>query len=1040
MVDLNARFPAIGMVCITTGALIMAIWGGTNCEFLEINAQPGTFLLQVDGVEMEQDQAHVGVYCKNEIFDSNDDQLWQLSRVFFIISTIIGVIATALAWAFATYFPPTNKGWRLLSICSAFAAVFAVPVFLLFEAKPCTEFKFQQDCVFSTGSFIQIISVIAWTIGVAVTQCLDPPAWDEESWKIGDEIDINPTESIQGDEEQGQGEIYVAPRDFEIENTPNVEAKKYSESVWDSDPFAELAEESKLRDSPTQSPADAFLSGLKKTGDHTFHGQNMITVISSPEGGSEMVATYPAYQDESLRPRSPFKAKTPAESPPKVRPSPFKEVNAPPAAAKYPVPSTPPAEYATSKDLEEAIFANQSTNEDSSPFDSNPFDSSPFVSPPKKNKNRLSNLANKLKVDVRRPTFGRISTGRISTGRIPTTGYSQMLTDDMSRSSKGSFLNSPTIQINVDKSVRSEESSVRSIRVKTKAETDHENQLMADWNMLHTHTNETQETDNWSSLEGTANNEKQQLFDWNALHAATMSGARMGLQEGMSGAEDPYEMASYHSDPEPVVYSSDEEEDQIIHMSPSQHQHRGVPTSIDRDDSSTISSHSSASAARRNSRSRHAGRHRRRQRSSDLVSLASASLLSQTIDEETVADILEETGEEELLNTYAFARTISAPEPRSSGIDVRYSRRGRQPISHDATSVRTTNPTNAKNTSRAWKGPLDLGNAVAPDDQTAPRENATEKRQYVRTSQSGAVTVDLVASSTTRSPIRHTQSIHNRGSNSTQPPRTPSVSPMLARRFNSRSRTSGGNDSSSSSSSSSMSGRGRARALRIRRLQNQSLNTTNDQSDLETSYMPKKYGSPAKTKAYSFKEEKKEDDLPFDQTMSNVVTPDSKTNSLFLKQDSSFRDEMTDITTSVVSPDADRIKDSTFNEDHVIVAEENFNFVTNLVTHSPVVIKDSMFKEDDVSIVTPHHDIGDSDSDGDSRHFDYVKAGANQVIEKIAAAFSFSDDQRSHASISAASSDNSERYGSSLMDELDLHLIEVGRPDGVEYGNEEASL
>jgi hypothetical protein len=1011
MVDLNARFPAIGMVCITTGALVLAILGGTNCEFLEVNAQPGTFLLQVDGVELEQDQAYVGVYCKNDIFDNYDDQMWQLSQIFFIISAMIGVIATALAWALATYFLPTKKSWRMLSACSSFAALFGVPVFLLFEAKPCTEFNFQQDCAFSTGSFIQIISVIAWMLGVAVTQCLDPPAWGEEPWKIGDEIDVNPTESIQGDEEQGQGELYAAPRGLQNRNTPSDEAK-YSESVWDSDPFAELAEESKLRDSPTRSPGNVLLTGLKKTDDHNFHGQSRITVISSPEGGSEIVATYPAYQEESLRPRSPFKAKTPpAESPEKVRPSPFKEVSAPPAAAKNPVPSTPPAEYASSKNLEEAVLANQSTNEDWSPY----------VSPQKKNKKRLSNLANKLKVDVRRPTFGRISTGRISTGRIAT-GYSQMLTDDMSRSSKGSFLNSPPIQIDVDKSVKSEESSVRSIRVKTKAEKDHEKQLLADWNVLHAHISESQETDNRSSLQG-ANNEKQQLFDWNALHAATMSGARMGLQEGMSGAEDPYELASYHSDPEPVIYSSDEEDD-IINLSPSQH--RGVPTSIDRDDSSTISSHSSASAARKNSRSRHVGRHRRRQRS-DLVSLASASLLSQTIDEETVADILEETGEEELLNTYAFARTISAPEPRSSGIDVRFSRRGRQPISHDVASVRTTNPTNAGNTSHAWKGPLDLGNAVAPDDQTAPRENATEKRQYLRTSQSGAV--DLVASSTTRSLIRHTQSIHDRDSNSRHSPRTPSLS---ARRFNSRSRTSGGDDSSSSNSSSSMlSRRERIRALRIRRLQNQSLNTTNDQSDLDASYMPKKYDSPAKPNGHTFKEEKKEDDLPFDQTMSHVVTPDSKTNSFFLKQDSSEGDV--------------EIKDATFdeddlNEDHFNVAEEKMDIVTNVVTHSPVVIKDFTFKEDDVSIVTPHYNIEDSDSDGDSRHSDYVKAGANLVSEKILARFSFSDDQQSHASISAASTDNSEKYGSSLMDELDLQLIEVRRPNGVEYGNEEASL
>jgi hypothetical protein len=243
-----------------------------------------------------------------------------------------------------------------------------------------------------------------------------------------------------------------------------------------------------------------------------------------------------------------------------------------------------------------------------------------------------------------------------------------------------------------------------------------------------------------------------------------------------------------------------------------------------------------------------------------------------------------------------------------------------------------------------------------------------------------------------------------------------------------------------------LSRRERVRALRIRRLQNQSLNTTNDQSDLDASYMPKKYDSPAKPNGYTFKEEKKEDDLPFDQTISHVVTPDSKTNSFFLKQDSSEGDV--------------EIKDATFDEDDMNVdgsrsdvgtpnyapsmsgsfGDEMTDIITTVVSQDAGAIMDSTFKEDDVSIVTPHYDIEDSDSDGDSRHFEYVKAGANQVREKILAGFSLSDDQQSHTSISAASTDNSEKYGSSLMDELDLQLIEVRRPNGVEYGDEEVSL
>lgn len=1034
------RVSAIGMVCITTGALILAILGGTSCEFLKITSEPGTLLLQVDGVELEQDQANLGVYCQNDIFHQDGDQLWILSRVFFIVSATIGAIATAFAWVLATYIPPTKRGWRMLSVFSACAAIFAVPVFLLFEAKPCTEFKFQQACTFSSGSFIQITCVIAWTLGVAVTQFLDPPTWGEEPWKIGDEIVANPTESMKGDEEQGHGEMFAAARAMQSYNTANNETQ-YSKSVWDADPFAEVANE--VYGSPTRTRANFLSRGLEKTDDDNVKGQNRVTVISSTEGESEIVATYPAYQEEALRPRSPFKPRDQPENRETPRPSPFQEAT----TSIMSVPNTSPPQF------ESNVFADRSAAEESGPFSS----------PQKKNKKRLSNLANKLKVDVRKPTFGRISTGRISTARIPTlrastgsiaVGYSQMLGDDMSRSSRGSFLNSPSLQINVDGSVRSEESSVRSIRVKTKAEEEHEKKLLEDWNLLHAHLNNSHETDNYSPVQA-EDKDIEPLADWNALHAATMSGARMGLQEGMSGAEDPYELASYHSDPEPVIYSSDEEEEDIIYMAPSQH--HAVPTSIDRDDSSTISSHSSTSGTRKKSRSRQS-RHRRRQRS-DLVSLASASLLSQTIDEETVEDILEETSAEELMNTYAFARTISAPEPRSSGIDVRFSRLGRRPVPQDVASVRTANPAKVVDAAEKWKDPLDLGEATAADDTTAPRENATENRQYLRTSQSGSI--DRVTSSARGSPIR-------------QSPSAPSVLPLMTRRLNSRARSSGGGSSSISNSSTSMlSRRERARALRIQRLQNQSLNASNDQSDMDTSYMPKKYDSPAKTKGYPFKEEKKEDDMPFDKKTSNIVTPVSSSNSTFdfnhesmigakitdatFDEDEmnvdgstsglitpnytlsnscgSFRDETITATLAGAYQNTAAIMDSTFDDGCIMT-----DMVTNTVPHSPVMVQHPTFKEDDISIVTPHHDIEDSDPEDEYRHVDNVKAGAHAVREKILAGFSFSDDQQSHASISAASTDNSEAYGSSMMDELDLQLIEVRRPTGVEYGDEEMSL
>ena len=90
---------------------------------------------------------------------------------------------------------------------------------------------------------------------------------------------------------------------------------------------------------------------------------------------------------------------------------------------------------------------------------------------------------------------------------------------------------------------------------------------------------------------------------------------------------------------------------------------------------------------------------------------------------------------------------------------------------------------------------------------------------------------------------------------------------------------------------------------------------------------------------------------------------------------------------------------------------------------------------DDISVITPHHDF-DSDSDEERKHLEYVKAGADKVKGRILNEFNFSE--RSHAS--NGSSDNSQKYGSHLMDRMNLHMIEQRRPAGAEYGEEEMSL
>jgi len=190
-----------------------------------------------------------------------------------------------------------------------------------------------------------------------------------------------------------------------------------------------------------------------------------------------------------------------------------------------------------------------------------------------------------------------------------------------------------------------------------------------------------------------SDDEQEQLMDeWEALHAATNAGARMGLQEG----DDPFErdsISSYHSDPEPVIYSSDESESEVsipkIGKTP--------PDMFgDAEDNSTLSSSSASSPSKdRSTRSRSSrnGRFRKRRHSPSVSLKSGGSLLGTTIDEETEQDVIEESsaGEEDLVSSYALRRAASDPETRGRSSDIRASRRVRRSMSQSVSSPKDEN-------------------------------------------------------------------------------------------------------------------------------------------------------------------------------------------------------------------------------------------------------------------------------------------------------------------------------------------------------------
>ena len=103
--------------------------------------------------------------------------------------------------------------------------------------------------------------------------------------------------------------------------------------------------------------------------------------------------------------------------------------------------------------------------------------------------------------------------------------------------------------------------------------------------------------------------------------------------------------------------------------------------------------------------------------------------------------------------------------------------------------------------------------------------------------------------------------------------------------------------------------------------------------------------------------------------------------------------------------------------------------------------QEEKFDDEKASIVSP--EVPDDESeDGQLKLISLIDNAL--PVNPPSKGLNYSDELGSLASESitseSISSDHSDKYGSALMDELDLQLIEINRPTDVEYGVDEMSL
>jgi hypothetical protein len=182
------RLPALLTAALSSAAVLLATFAGTSCDFLAVStieADPPNFLIAPDGKEgfrpTNLEQTSIGVLCSDgnteslSFYDRDGDQMWELSRIFWILGLTLSSLTAAMAWGVCTFVPPSRKTWKSISILAALAAVIQVPIFVLFETEPCRAFSTTQQCSLGQGAFLLIASDILLIAVCLCSQCLDPP-------------------------------------------------------------------------------------------------------------------------------------------------------------------------------------------------------------------------------------------------------------------------------------------------------------------------------------------------------------------------------------------------------------------------------------------------------------------------------------------------------------------------------------------------------------------------------------------------------------------------------------------------------------------------------------------------------------------------------------------------------------------------------------------------------------------------------------------------------------------------------------------------
>ena len=190
MHEIYLRLPALGCTVLAGVATALMTLSSTSCSFLRVKYAPNA---PQDGIiisDPENDvdlfgKYNIGLYCSS-YYDAEDDLMWKLARGFVIAAGVLMLLTLSLSIGLSSCVDPSHENWKALTIIAISTAGLEIPIFLLYNIKPCKEESI--ECSAGSGFFLQLYSVIVVASLTIVTICFNYPEWRDqiEGWKIKD--------------------------------------------------------------------------------------------------------------------------------------------------------------------------------------------------------------------------------------------------------------------------------------------------------------------------------------------------------------------------------------------------------------------------------------------------------------------------------------------------------------------------------------------------------------------------------------------------------------------------------------------------------------------------------------------------------------------------------------------------------------------------------------------------------------------------------------------------------------------------------------